>query len=333
MNIFNRLLKLYRTNMVKTPLEDFTTEILSGILSSDSILGDLFANQILHLPGNGFQFKTQASFQSEDPAHPDCRVDMIVSSSEITCFVEHKVESREGYIQLERYARVLDRVGATEHTATSLQYCTKYDEDKLITDHSFRQFRWADIYRFLLPYHNSGVINEYLDFLKSHDMSDELDLSLNDLITLQGMNSAVKKLDLYLQRIRRIFVQHFDPSKIKDSKNLDQIRNRSRYIFHSEYIFGDGYAELGAGFDLSDTPKLKVWIWISDKHTKKAEFKAAMSGIELLQADNTWLGANKPLSDFISADRMDEKIEAWFAETFQKFHDFKINHPELDWHI
>jgi len=319
--------------MVKTPLEDFTTEILCGILSSDGTMGDLFVNEVLKITGHGFTFATQQFFPSPDPNHPDCRIDMMVRSDELICFVEHKVEAREGYIQLERYAHVLDLIGDAEGTTTHLQYCTKYYDDKPATGHNFHQFRWADVYRFLLPYRNKGIINEYLHFLKTHDMSDELNFSLADLTTMQGLNPIVNKLELYLQRLRPVFGRYFDASRIKDSKNLGQIKNHSRYVFHTDNIFGEGYAELGAGFYFEDAPRLKVWIWISDKHNKRAAFKTALHQTELLNNGETWLGVQKPLSDFISAERMDEQIETWFAEAFQTIKTFKNSHPELQWHI
>ena len=46
--IYNRLLELYKKNRAseKTPLEDFITEILVGVLENDNELLDSFVNNL-----------------------------------------------------------------------------------------------------------------------------------------------------------------------------------------------------------------------------------------------------------------------------------------------
>jgi hypothetical protein len=73
MSIYSRLLRLYRTNMMKTPLEDFTTEILAGILSTCPDIGSAFSQSILKLEGEHFSFETQEHYKSPDPKYPNCR--------------------------------------------------------------------------------------------------------------------------------------------------------------------------------------------------------------------------------------------------------------------
>lgn len=53
MNIFERLLRLYKVNKEsgKTPLEDFVTEVLAGILQIDQPLLDSFVNEVLLIEG------------------------------------------------------------------------------------------------------------------------------------------------------------------------------------------------------------------------------------------------------------------------------------------
>lgn len=121
MNIFSRLLKLYRTNSLKTPFEDFTTEILVGILSENpEILAD-FVNQVLGIDGSRFQITSQEHFILE--GFKNCRVDIIIRSDNMLCFLENKIGSQEGNDQLLRYSRVLDEHHGQD--VTYLRYCTK----------------------------------------------------------------------------------------------------------------------------------------------------------------------------------------------------------------
>jgi len=40
-----------------------------------------------------------------------------------------------------------------------------------------------------------------------------------------------------------------------------------------------------------------------------------------------------PLSDFVSSENMEVKIESWFIESFKKIKSLSEQHPELNWHI
>ena len=218
MSIYSRLLRLYHTNMLKTPLEDFTTEILAGILGTYPDIGDAFAQRVLRLDGEHFSFTTQEHHKSPDAQFADCRVDLVVRAEGLVCFVESKIESREGYLQLERYARVLDELAIDKKAY--LKYCTKYYDAKLMTYHEFHQFRWAEVYRFLSAWNSSEVIKHFLDFLNEHDMSDNMDFNVGDLMTMQGLNPTVKKMDRYLEKVRQVFNHHFATARVKDSANL-----------------------------------------------------------------------------------------------------------------
>ncbi|QJD95983.1 hypothetical protein HH214_08880 [Mucilaginibacter robiniae] len=140
-------------------------------------------------------------------------------------------------------------------------------------------------------------------------------------------------MDRYLAKLRPLFRQFFPLAKIKDSNNLHQLTNKSRFVFHAESIFGEGYAELGVGFDFEETVQLKVWIWVNDKNSSFKLFQQALKSTELANNGESWLGLYKPLSDFVSAERMEEQIEAWFAESFAAVKRFSEVHPELNWHL
>ena len=53
MPLFERIYKLMKSNMARIPLEDYTTEILAGILEKDEALLCKFADEILRIPWSG----------------------------------------------------------------------------------------------------------------------------------------------------------------------------------------------------------------------------------------------------------------------------------------
>lgn len=67
MSVFSELLKLYKKGTsLKTPMEDFCTKALSGILISDPELLQNFVEEVLQLPtGDSYNLKTQKSYYSD----------------------------------------------------------------------------------------------------------------------------------------------------------------------------------------------------------------------------------------------------------------------------
>lgn len=63
-NILERLLQLYKVQNQsgKTPLEDFVTELVVGILQIDQQLLDRFVNEVLLIDGVGFKVDSQVPF-------------------------------------------------------------------------------------------------------------------------------------------------------------------------------------------------------------------------------------------------------------------------------
>jgi hypothetical protein len=333
LNTYSRLLGLYKTNMTKTPMEDFVTEILVAILENNSEIGYAFATQMLKLNGDSFFYRTQDHFTCPDPLHSDCRIDIVVRSEGLICFLENKVEADTGYIQFERYASVL-RANYSDHR-TKLAYCTKYFDTKEIEEHDFHQFRWANVYKFLQQWNSIHTIQEFLEFLKEHNMSDELDFDLNDLIALRGINPVIRNMDLYLEKLQPVFGKYFDLGNLKQQSGIKQLKEHSRFIFYGAAVFGQGgWSELGVGFDCKDVPAIKVWVRASDGNSKAAALKATIQQPEGLETNKeNWIGLTAPLTDFMSSEHMEEDIEKWFHTAFKTIKTFMESTAELDWHL
>lgn len=330
MNIFSRLLKLYRTNSFKTPLEDFTTEILVGILSQSGHLLDTFVNEVLKIEGRDFVISSQEHFRS-DVLTSDCRVDIVIRNEDTLCFLENKVECSEGNEQLLRYSKILSRFSPL---ATHLRYCTKYYDHKEIVDHQFHQFRWLDISNFLKRQPSTEITQEFLSFLKDKKMDNSTTFTAVDLIALENINAVVNRMEVYLEKIKPEFRKQF--GNTKDISNLNQIKEKERFILLKDRIFGEGYNEVGVGFDFKDTVRLVVWLWCGAQNSKAEEFKKILKKPVpegFITNNNDWIALRKPLSDFLSNDGMESEIESWFHTSFASFKSFADSTPNLEWKI
>lgn len=149
-SIYNRLLSLYKKNgsLNKTPLEDYTTELLVGLLEDNQAMLDDFANSVLKIEGEGFNIESQNKYIL--PGDINCIIDMVVTNKDSICFIENKVNASEGERQLERYAAVLRNIKSKENKEIYLRHCTKYYDKKEIKNFQFKQYRWSDVYKFLL---------------------------------------------------------------------------------------------------------------------------------------------------------------------------------------
>ena len=108
-SIFNNLLRL-KSNSDIIPLEDFFTEIFAYLLkSSDAFLSDWLNHfSISHIEYDNSFVSTQESFDALDEhltgSRPDILIELSNKNSKQIIFIECKIDSVEGNVQLKRYA-------------------------------------------------------------------------------------------------------------------------------------------------------------------------------------------------------------------------------------
>ncbi|RZL60173.1 MAG: hypothetical protein EOO93_15125 [Pedobacter sp.] len=331
MNLFLSLINLYRTNGLKTPLEDFTTEIFVNILINNEEVRRRFIKDILKIDGDGFTVSSQENFHFNKNGRTYCKIDIVFRNENSICFLENKVHSNEGFGQLTNYADLLDELNQYENTY--LRFCTKFYQDKAhITKHNFMQFRWCNVANFLSAWKEQELINTFLEFLEINQMGNSTDFTLQEVLALENFNTALLKMDAYLDKLKPKFTSMF--GDIKMAKNMSQIREHTRHVFWKEYLFGEYYSELGVGFKFTTYPHLTVWIWTGEENPRLGEFKKLLEGVnEGFHNGSNYLELLKPLSDFVSSDSMEVEIEAWFMQAFTKIKKLADLHPELNWHI
>lgn len=331
MNLFASLIKLYRSHQLKTPLEDFTTEIFADILGQNELIRTRFVNDILKVSGKGFSVATQESFFFDLDGLQSCKIDMVFRNEDSICFLENKVHSEEGFGQLSNYCLALD--GLTLYQNRYLRFCTKFYQDKAhIHQHDFRQFRWCNIANFLASWSDQEIIGTFLEFLELNKMGNSTDFILQEVLALENFNPALSKMDGYLDKLKPRFQSIFGDYKMP--KNMTQIREHTRHVFWKEYLFGDFYSELGVGFKFTATPHLTVWIWTPEENPGIDDFKKLLAGMdEGFHNGINYFELLKPLYDFISLDRMEEDIENWFINAFAKIQQLVILYPGLEWKL
>lgn len=336
MSVYSRLLKLYNKNKDsgKIPLEDYVTEILVGLLKSDSRILEDFAKDILNIEGEGFKIESQRKFFLEDDV--DCIIDVVLENDSTLCFLENKVNSVEGNRQLERYTKVLKNTNKNIY----LRYCTKYYDKKDIKDIDFKQFRWINVYKFFEKYKENILVTEFLDFLRGENMNSAGDFNFEDMIVLSNINSTFSKINECFDCIKNILPNDFKLSK--RTSTIKQFNNSDGYWLWEEYIFGKGYSEYYIGFAISEIddkviPVLNAGIKCEKGNDKFDKFKIAIErdniSFDFKDVDEyeamAWF--EEPISNFISSKNQLEEIEKWFRLKIEQLIQFKSINKHLDW--
>lgn len=332
-SIYKRLLSLYRRSgdVNKTPLEDFTTELLVGTLESDNKLLDEFVNNVLLIEGQGFSIDSQEKYYLQGDIN--CIIDIVVKNDDVICFIENKVDSSEGERQLERYSKVLNNIKQNDGKDVHLRYCTKYYDNKDISNIDFLQYRWSDVYRFLDKYEKNEIIEEYLEFLRGEGMASAGDFNFQDLIVMSEVNATIRKMDECLDMVKPKLTEAFGAPYEYDYERLKQICKQSQYVMWSRNIIGEnGYSEIavGFGFDDNKNPVVTVFIYVEKTNSEfdniKKIYTEKLEDIfdsHYYDEGSIFYSFEKPVSDFISSENQNEEICEWFTEKIDIINEFK----------
>ncbi|MDC0338382.1 PD-(D/E)XK nuclease family protein [Flavobacteriales bacterium] len=265
---YNRLIKLFSNgDSSKTPLEDYTTEILAGILDTHrKSLLKIFLSEILCVNEEvvdveNMKISTRSSYDLPD-SNPEKIVypDLILENDKMRCFIENKVEASEGENQLKNYAKILSKLD--DNKANYLRYCTKYYDPKAIDGEiDFKQFRWSDISEMLKveikEVENTSntpfQLNDFYSFLKYNNMTKHEEINLEHL---KNLTSTIKTLDDILIPIKFMFEK-----ALKIGGSAPTITSLKKYRRYTSTFKIKKGIEIGVGFDLTDdVPIVKVWL-------------------------------------------------------------------------
>lgn len=334
--MLNNLFKLYLRNRTKTPLEDFTTEAFAGILNYDSKIKNDFVSTFLQLPEKDYRIKTQVKYDLDNDTN--CIIDFVLESEDIICFIENKVNSKEGDRQLERYGKVLD-IYFNDGYKTYLRYCTKYFDDKPLDVHHFNQFRWFQIARFLKYYSENALVRDFLEFLKRKNMSQELTITTKDLFAIENLVETIEIIKGYLERVKPLFLKTFKSQiKLSDGCTTTQLLLHKRMIYYYKDIVGQsGWSEIKYGFQTSSS-NIYVGIWVdkanSDYPIFKNHFENNDYGFKIVNLDRgIAIELKASLQNFINDENADSQISDWFKDSFSKFSSLIESINNASWKI
>ena len=311
-NLFNRNLN------GKTPLEDFNTECFAGVLQHHPNVLETFTKW-LNLPEGNYKVITQSKHYLEDDLN--CIIDMVLESNETLCFIEYKVNSKEGCEQLNRYSKVLNK---QNNKATYLKYCTKYVDIKNSKDHHFSQFRWHEVAKILE--------NNHSDIPLTKDTS----ISTDTVIAMNKFLQTYEAINFHIMNALPEFKKQFPKGEIVKEDSITKIKEHDRISRSIHRILKDDskHSELMYAIYFEDV-KLQVTIWVNINHPlmDKILKKANDSNVFKTWKNEWGIGVylDCKLYQFIDDKNSDQKIKEWFVNSFQTLRKFIDDNPDLEW--
>ncbi|MGQ1911236.1 PD-(D/E)XK nuclease family protein [Marinifilum sp. RC60d5] len=322
--MFSRLLRLIQSNTERTPLEDYTTELLVGVLENDCELRDLFCNKFLGLESKEFIVESQKRYKLE--GDKDCIIDVVITGENEICFIENKVKSKEGEFQLERYSKVLKGLN-NGGLRTKLAYCTERSDPKYIESHDFIQYKWHDVACFFKNNSENILTKLFIDFLIDNKMSRDMTIKSIDLVTMENLLNVVSLIDQTIDNVKDEFEKKFgNISDYRSNSNFKkQIVDHERMCVLSEpAVKGNGWSEILYGVELNGT--LVTQIYIEAKNENHDNFKIEVAKQDEFEYDilddGTLMYLAQPLGDFLNNEDSESEIEEWFLSSFNKIEEF-----------
>jgi hypothetical protein len=327
-------------------LEEFTTEVLAGVLRSKQAMLDNFVNQVLKIEGSNFGVETQHSQGEVNP-------DMVFSNKTTLCFLQSKVDTFVRTTQLEKLKNVLN--GQSESLDVYLRYCTKHYAHKAIKGINFDQFRWEEVYAFFqTSYSDNPLVKEFINFLEDKDMNQVKELNANDLVAMGALSNTIRKMDLCLDSVASEFTELFDtPSlgiptqtqeRLQDLVKYEQYHMTKAPLLHG----GDGqwgWSDIRICFSYSaEETKIMVWYWCGKTHSQYESFKRLFHKHQsmftsepdfVVQDEANWfvIAFKKPLTEFEKEVKPLQAVHNWIVEHMRLLKQFSEKTPELAWNL
>jgi PD-(D/E)XK nuclease superfamily len=338
--VFDQLLGLYQREGLSVPTEDFTTEVLAGVLKSKQYLLDDFVNQVLKQPGVNWKVMTQVFYPLED--NINCIVDMVLYNDDSIAFIENKVDSHLHTDQLGRYEEVLLRLKKeSSFEKVSLHYCTKrLEKMDARFEVEFQYFRWKDIYQFLGKYEEDSLVKGFLTFLERKRLMKSVELETSDLDLMKAVPNLFLKLEGMIEPIRVEMEKRFGPVKAREGKQqVSQLVRHNRYSIGIAPAFGEGLSDITAGFTFDHDPSLTVQVWCNRKNKQSERFHRIITKNEklfdaILIKEKGWgIRFQIPLGEILNHDNQYSEVMNWVIAQLDNLESFILDTEELGWNI
>jgi len=365
MSLFSRLLNLNTGNI---PQEDFFTELVAYLFETnkevlyawlkDLNLFDTSAYSDTHIstqrwfePLDGHPSASRLDFVIELVDDSNCDIIFIESKIGSPEGIESKINSEDGYPQLQKYAEILHGLPNFRHKF--LLYITRDFEPKdkasIFKDIpestvQFKQLRWHQFYRFLEAQADTMLSQEIILFMDEKRMAHNNQFSSIDVIALANFTKSLKLMEETMgEEVRQKFKKVLGAIKHKNTA-LSSVPSKGRYLMSA--WMPDGKWWCGLGFiletsSLTDYPKVRLMLEVAPKSQNREEIIRAMKKIceqygwqgYGLNDSQAWSGVlrEKSLQEFLSQEDHVEAIKGFFLESLNELDKIKSQYSGLPW--
>lgn len=345
MGLFSSLLSLFPSGQ-KTPKEDFTSEILVGVLGQNQALLDRFVNDVLKVAGDSYSIQTRKRYRR---ANGRAIVpDVIIKNNEHLIFLENKVHASEGEDQLLSYRDVLVEMGKQRRREVHLRYCTKFLDEKDVEGVDFAQIRWFDVARFLSETgtaNQSSLIDEFVAFLEEESMARLSGFTIEDLAAMVRFANVLQLMEQVLSDdVEKEILSLFGSPKKGTPEFGTQLKRFNRFARWVNGIIGNGDSEVLVAFRFerlepsAAIPMLNAQIWLRDTNDvcqqvrEAAENRGDFTRISSPGDGQLTLRYETPLVDYVGREDQVNAIQEWFLSSLRKIDGFRrASRDELPW--
>lgn len=293
---------------------------------------------------------TQKSYEKQEDhltgSRPDLIINFSVNGQPHMLFIENKLGTGEGNVQLKRYADLL-RSYEAEGFKTHLIYLTKLHDPKMRNDiihneasTSFNQIRWFQIYNWLKG-HRSELVNLFLEYMEEMQLNDSRRFVPQDMYAIQHMERLVRMMDACLEGSVEETASTLFNRSTGWTNRFTQLKDSGRYMKQNDQ---GNYTVINFGFYLTDDeyPLVSVLFEVNPKCPNRIGLIQAMR--KFVEANDGWnsdhldnitdwanIHYDKNLLDFLSADDHITAIQEFFILRLKELHVLKQRHPEFAW--
>jgi hypothetical protein len=355
MSLFSRLLSLHTD---KIPLEDFFTELVAYLFSTDKTILYIWLKHLNVLNINDdldAHISTQQTFKPLDyhrsGSRPDILIEVISNEWHNLFFIESKIGSQEGNDQLSKYAEILHELPGFQNKF--LVYITRdfdpKDEKTILrsipnSNVQFKQYRWHQFYQFLKTQPPTMLIREMIMFMHEHHMAQNNQFSSVDIIALANFTRSLKLMEETMWgEVSQRFKEILGAIKPKVTA-LTQVQNHGRYLITASMPNGKWWCGLGfilKTANLADYPTVRLMLEVDPNSQHRTEILEAMwkicqqygwQGYDLNNA-KAWSGIarEKSLQNFLSEEDHIVAIERFFLQALDELAAIKHQYSNLPW--
>lgn len=334
-------------------LEDYLTEIIAPAFEKEEILESFFERFTGHKYSqiNDIKVYTQRTYIKLDTHLTDSRPDIVINflrgGERHVIFIENKLGSSEGHLQLKRYKDHL-KLHEENGFIVHLVYITKYydpkdsqilgnDRDKL----RFLQLQWFQFYDWFKKFEEDLYCQQVIAYMEEIGLSKSRRFLPQDIYAIQNAGKTIAMLDECLDGIVfESFTRHFGKPKQWTHRTY-QLREEGRYVIINDQ---SDWKFVGCGFWLTeeDYPEVSVFIEVSPNSQSRERLKQTFEEFVLKNEgwsldgpdnQNSWftLYFDKSLVHFLKEKDHIDAIQSFLTSRLQELYNLKQSNPELNW--